>query len=250
MRKTFVAVLVTLFLITVGVGAAQPDVNTILRTLDKQSAFPSTDLSAEMTMLTEDPSKGLEKQVVSIFRRDKDENYLLLIQEPKVQKGQGYLLLGDSLWFYDPESRKFTHTSLKENFQGTDAKNSDFSASSFADDYKPVSVNNGRLGSYDVYIIELEAKNNEVTYPYVKLWVSKQPYLILKSEEYSLSKRLLRTSLYPKYVAVKDAYIPTNMVFIDELVPGKKTTITMSNIRVEKLSDAVFTKSFLERANR
>lgn len=250
MRRKITAVFVILLLATFGVGAAQVDVDAILRTLDKQSSFPATDFSAKMTIVTEDPTKGIEKQVVTFFRRDKDEKYLLLVQEPKIQKGQGYLLLGDSLWFYDPESRNFTHTSLKENFQGTDAKNSDFSARSYAEDYKAVSVSEGKLGNYNVYIIELEAKNNEVTYPYLKLWVSKSPLLVLKAEEYSLSKRLLRTSLFPQYVKVADAYIPQSMIFTDALVAGKKTTITLSDISLTQLSDSVFTKSFIERANR
>ena len=46
----------------------------------------------------------------------------LLIQEPVTQKGQGYLLEGDNLWFYDPSSRQFAHTSLKETFQDSDVQ--------------------------------------------------------------------------------------------------------------------------------
>jgi hypothetical protein len=31
--------------------------------------------------------------------------------EPESQLGQGYLKVDDNLWFYDPESRKFSHSS-------------------------------------------------------------------------------------------------------------------------------------------
>jgi outer membrane lipoprotein-sorting protein len=175
--------------LSVGIAAAKTDVEKILRTIDAQSTFPGNDFASTMTMISEDPEKGLEKRVVRIFRRDKEDKFLLLIQEPEVQKGQGYLRLDDNLWFYDPDSRKFSHTSMKESFGGTDAKNSDFSAKSLADDYNEVSCTEGKLGNYDVYIIELKAVNNEVTYPYLKLWVSKNPNLIMKSEEYSLSNR-------------------------------------------------------------
>jgi outer membrane lipoprotein-sorting protein len=200
-------------------------------------------------MISEDPEKGLEKRVVRIFRRDKEDKFLLLIQEPDVQKGQGYLRLDYNLWFYDPDSRKFSHTSMKESFGGTDAKNSDFSAKSLADDYNEVSCTEGKLGNYDVYIIELKAVNNEVTYPYLKLWVSKNPNLIMKSEEYSLSKRLMRTSVYLNYAKTGNMYIPTTMIFTDELVKGKKTQISMKDISISKLPDSVFTKSYLERVN-
>lgn len=253
MKKTYcVTLLVVLFLLTVvsQVGASQPDVERILRNVDSYSTFGNTDFSAEMTMIAEDPEKGLEKSVVRIFRRDHQNKFLLLFQEPKALKGQGYLLVDDSLWFYDPESRKFSHTSMKENFGTTDAKNSDFTQHTLSKDYKVASCTEGQLGRFQVYVIDLEAVNDEVTYPYLKLWVGKNPNLILKAEEYSLSKRLLRTSLFPSYAAAGKAYIPTTMIFTDELVKGRKTQISLKSISLDRLPDSVFTKSYIERVNR
>lgn len=232
------------------VHAAEPDLMAILEAIDEQSNFSGTDFSATMTVLSQDPQKGVEKLVVRMFRRDSEDKFLLLIQEPSVQRGQGYLRDGDNLWFYDPESRIFSHTSLKESFEGSDARNADFSQSSLAQDYRVTAYEEGTLGAYEVYIIDLEARHNEVADPYLKIWVTKDTNLLLKAESYSLTKRLMRTALYPSYQKVGDSLIPRQMLFIDELVPDKRTQITMTDVSTQPLEIDVFTKAYVERVNR
>jgi len=212
--------------------------------------FVGGDFAAVMTMISEDPEEGVEKQVVQQFRRDDDDKFLMLIQEPAVKLGQGYLRVDDNLWFYDPESRQFTHTSMKERFSGSDARNSDFGMSSLTDDYTITDVREGTLGSYQVYILELSATNNEVTYPRELMWVTRDLLLPLKVEAYSETDRLMRTSLYPSYARAGDTYIATTMIFVDELIEGKKTQISLTDISVDPLPDSIFTKAYLERVNR
>lgn len=230
--------------------AQEVDVQAILRAIDEQSNFDDRDFSAVMTIITQDPEKGTEKMVVRQFRRDRERKFLLLIQEPRVNMGQGYLMDEDNLWFYDPESRQFSHTSLKESFAGSSARNDDFAQSTLADDYRVVSYESGVLGSYDVHIIELEAVRQDVTDPYLKLWVAKDAHLVLKMESYSLTKRLMRTALFPNYIRVGNAIVPRVMIFVDELVEGSRTQVTLDEVSMNDLPDNVFTKAFVERASR
>ena len=247
-------ILVTLFVllsITLSIFAeATPDFEEILVKMDFQSTFEEYDFSTVMTMITEDPEEGVDKMVVYSFRRDREDKFVMIIEEPEVQKGQGYLRYEDNLWFYDPESRKFSHSSMKENFSHTDAKNSDFRMSTIAEDYSVVGWTEGKLGSYQVYILDLEAKHDEVTYPEKKVWVTKDNYLLLKSEDYSLTGRLMRTSFYPSYAKLGDSMTPVKMIFIDELVEGKKTQISLTDLSISPLPDSTFTKAYIERVNR
>ncbi|HHY09264.1 MAG TPA: outer membrane lipoprotein-sorting protein [Firmicutes bacterium] len=222
----------------------------ILEKIDAQSRFDDTDFSAVMTMIVEDPEKGIEKLVVRQFRRDVGDRLLILIQEPTTQRGQGYLLEGENLWFYDPSSRKFAHTSLKETFQDSDARNADFSRWSYSSSYEVEGFREDVLGKFDVYLIDLKAIDDTVPFPYAKLWVTQDSNLVLKSEEYSLTRRLMRSSLFPKYAKVGAAVIPTQLIIIDELVAGKKTQIALSEISISKIPDHVFTKAYIERVNR
>ncbi len=119
-----------------------------------------------------------------------------------------------------------------------------------SDDYRVTGYETGVLGSYDVYIIDLEAVRDDVTDPFLKIWVTQDTHLVLKMESYSLTRRLMRTALFPNYVRVGDAVIPRVMLFVDELVQGSQTQVTLDQISLSDLPDTVFTKAFVERASR
>jgi len=174
----------------------------------------------------------------------------MLMILPEANKGQGYLKEGDNVWFYDPVSRKFNHSSLKEAIGDSEAKNDDFSHRSIEEDYDIQATAEGKLGKYPVWIITLKAKTNEVSYDLVKLYVRKDRPLVLKQEDFSVSGRLMRTSLYPKYADVGNGkYFPSLMLMVDEVNVGEKSQITMTELSTDRLPDKVFTKSFLERTN-
>ena len=253
MKKRLLPVVLFLFLLLFTlwpVFGAEPDFRAMLEEIDAQNTFEGTDFSCLYTFVSEKPDEDTCVFKARMFRRDADDKFLILILDPPVQKGQGYLMIDDNLWFYDPESRKFSHSSLKENMQDSEAKNSDMQASSLAQDYSIKSHSEGKLGKYPVYILDLEANNNEVTYPRLKLWIRQDRALVLKTANYSLSGRLMRTAYYPNYVRVQDRLIPSKMLFVDELKKGEKTQVTIKEASVADVPDTVFTKSYLERVNR
>jgi hypothetical protein len=89
-------------------------------------SFHGTDLSAEYLIEKRDPGGAGSTTRAVMFRRDQTDQYLILILEPSIDKGKGYLKQGDTLWLYDPADRAFTFTSAKERFQNSGARNSDF----------------------------------------------------------------------------------------------------------------------------
>jgi outer membrane lipoprotein-sorting protein len=230
--------------------AADPDIAGIIATIDRMASFRDTDFSCTYTLVSEKPGEKPEVFKVRLFRRDREEKFLILFLEPETQKGQGYLQIEDNLWFYDPESRKFNHSSFKENLSDSEAKNSDMRASSLAEDYAVQGYTEDKLGKYEVYVVTLAARNDEVSYPTLKMWISKADSLMLKIESYSLSNRLMRTSYYPSYVRIGDRLLPSRMLFVDELNKGEKTQATISDASFAALPDSVFTKAYLERVNK
>lgn len=245
------ALLVVLALVGGAVAAQELDTEALLRRVDELRNFEDTDFAATVTVISEDPEEGTERTVVRQFRRDSEDKFLLLIQEPAVQRGQGYLRIDDNLWIYDPESRQFTLSSARESFQGTDARNSDFEASGYAENYTTTSYESGTLGRYDVWILDLEATNDEVTYPRLRVWItSDDDNLVLKSEDYSATDRLVRTSYYPQYREIRGNFVISRAIFVDQLVEGRRTTVEIDDISLEPLRDYVFTKAYVERVNR
>ncbi len=231
-------------------GAQVPDVDVILEALDKQSMFSDTDFSAEYTIVSEKPGEERSIFQVRSFRRDSEDKFVMLILEPRVRRGEGYLQVGNTAWSYDPESREFAVFSMRENFQDSEARNSDFAGMSVSENYEITEIVPGRLGSFDIYVLNLTALNDRVTFPRIKLWIRQDNYLVLKEEVYSLSDRLMRTTLIPSYARVSGRFVPTKILYQDNLNIGERTEITTRNISFQDIPDSVFTQSYLERVGR
>jgi len=227
-----------------------PEAKKILAELDDLGNFPGKDYSALFTIVSEKPGEKQSVTQVRIFRRDAKKQFTILIMLPEVNKGQGYLREDDNVWFYDPTSRKFSHSSVKENLQNSEAKNSDFTANSMSDDYDIQKVTEGMVGKYPVWILDLKAKTNEVSYDRLLLYVRKDKTMTLKEEAYSVNGRLMRTTLFPKYITLEGKLLPSQILIVDEINKGEKSQITMAEQSVEKLPDKVFTKAFLEQVNK
>lgn len=244
--------LLMLMLVTV-VGATRgegQDLARLLLAIDEKTNFKEGDFTATLSFVSQDPESGTSTRKVTQFRRDSEDKFLVLILAPEAQKGQGTLRIDNNIWAYDPESRRFAHSSLKDSFGGTDTRNSDFRKSTLAADYRVVSGQEGRLGKFDCWILELEGTSDEVTYPGARLWVSRDLGLPLKMEGYSLTKRLLRTTYYYGWTKVGDRSYPSKLLFVDALTKGRQTEVTLTDMSRERLPEEVFTKGFLERVNR
>lgn len=229
----------------------------LLKKADSLASYMDSDFSAEYTIVQDKPGQSRSTTVAGVFRRDSREMYVIVIMQPEISKGQGYLKQGKTLWVYDPQSRKFNTTSSSDRFQNTNARNSDFTRSTLAEDYKILSGENQDLGKYKCRVLTLEAITTEVTYPRMKIWISEDG-LVRKTEDYSLSGQLLRTSAFPDYYQIGSRFVPKYILFVDELrgatVNGKfvneKTQITINKPSFSKLADSVFSKTFLETVNR
>lgn len=249
MNRKYTAILILLIGITLSGFAQAPDFDAMLRELDERTTFGDGDFSAVYTIISESPGEEREVTQARLFRRDLNDQFLILILQPEVQRGQGYLQVDENVWFYDPESRRFERTTIRENIQGSDAQNADLDQNNYSEDYRVVSWEEGRLGNFDVYVLDLEATNTDVAYERVKLWVRADETLVLKQEDYSVSGRLMRTSLFPRYERIGDKLLPKQILIVDELNEGERTQLTMSEATTRAIPDAVFSKAYLERVN-
>jgi outer membrane lipoprotein-sorting protein len=225
------------------------DYASILKRIDDMSNFKNQDFSSNATIVTDRPGKDREVVKVKFFRRDSDDKFLVVTIEPEVQKGEGILKFDDNVWFYDPNTRDFSHTSLKERFGGSGANNDDFSSRSLAEDYRLSEGKEDMLGKIPVYVLGLEARNNRVPYAFMRLSVTRDMSLILKQEEFSLSRKLMRTSLYTDYSKIGGRFIPLKQLFVDNITIGEKTQLSLSAVNLGAIPDEVFTKSYLEKVS-
>lgn len=209
------------------------------------------DYSATMTLIVEQPDKPKETLQYKVFLKTKEEKMSMVQLFPEADKGVGYLKDGDNMWLYDPIGRKFSHTSIKEALGDSDVKLDDITKSEdrWRTNYDVINLEEGKLGKYPVYIITLQAITTDPSYSYVKIFMRKDIPLVLKQEDYSGSKRLMRTILVPKYGKVPSGYVAVQTILRDELNPGEQTQQLLSDITYDPLPAKIFTKAYLEGLN-
>lgn len=259
MKNKITAILSFAFLLLAATGLhADAALDALLYRVDAAVSFAETDLSAEYQIVSRSPGGGSSSTVATMFRRDRTNQYLILILEPVIDKGKGYLKEGDTLWLYDPVGRVFTFTSAKERFQNSGARNSDFSRSNYSEDYRAVSSTKEKLGAFSCTVLSLEARTDKASFPKVKIWVSDGDDLVRKIEDYSLSGQLMRSTAIPSYQKVGNRWLPVSLVILDHLksktVAGKteyeRTTVSIKAPSLKALPDYVYTKEYLERVAR
>ena len=257
MKKLFIAL--TMIFMAVSVWSiSKQETEELLKLAQENSAFMNTDFSGNYTVVQEKSGEGKNVTEAILYRRDSTSRWTILITGPVKEKGKGYLQYDDNIWFFDPADRRFTFTSAKDKFQNTNANNSDFTPQYYYRDYSIEKFEEVKLGNLECVLFELKAKVENVTYPMLKLWVTKNDGLVRKKEDYSLSGQKLRSTAVPSYQLVKagdKSYsVPVSMLIQDNLrgkkigdkVQYEKTQITIKNVSFEKVSDTVYTKPYLE----
>ena len=246
-----------------GVGVAQAseisseEGRRILEEIDSLVSYQDSDFSAEYTVTQERPGQGTNRQEMTMFRRDSEDQYTIIIREPREDRGKGYVRIGENLWLYDPTDQRFTRTSARDRFQNTNARNSDFTQSTLAQDYEIVGHSEEQLGAYETDVYDLEATTDDVTYPKMRIWVDENG-LVRKFEDYSLSEQHMRTTAIPNYRRIDEKFVPVRIVIQDELrgreVDGEmrqeRTIISVDKPSFRDVPDSVFTRSYLERVSR
>lgn len=194
---------------------------------------------------------------LAVYRRDLDDQLVLLFLMPKEQAGQGYLRQDNNLFFYDPSVGKWERRTERERIGGTDSNRQDFDQSRLHIEYTPTFVAEEKLGSFTVNHLLLTATSEaDVAYPVVHVWVDKATGNLLKRQDLAASGKLMRTLLYPKwekaYSASKkaDVYYAREVRIFDEIQKGNQTTVVIQNVDLNTLDDSIFTKAWLESKSR
>ncbi|MBQ6029532.1 MAG: outer membrane lipoprotein-sorting protein [Treponema sp.] len=255
-----------LFVLTVLAAFASPffaqsvpldQAKEILKKIDQGTGYYGTDFTGEYVLVQEKPGQGNSITSAIMYRRDSKAMCTIRITGPESDRGKGYVQFDKTIWFYDPSNKQFTFTAPKDKFQDTNVNNSDLRPQHYSDHYEIESAEYVALGKLDCVCLTLAVNKksvNDVDYPKIKIWATKDDFLTRKREDYSLSGQLLRVSAIPSYQKIDGRSVPSKMVIQDRLrgqkINGKikyeSTQITVSNVSFQKLGDVVYSKQYLE----
>ncbi|MCX5790916.1 MAG: outer membrane lipoprotein-sorting protein [Elusimicrobia bacterium] len=231
-------------------------VTPVLKAIDANYKLKN-DVRADVTLTQQRAGQGTKIMAMSYFRRDSDDAFLIAMNAPENEKGNGYLRVGDNFWMYRKNTRTFQHVNRDESIGGSDAHSEDFETRKLDELYGPVLDSSGTekfsedmLGKVAVNRFELKAKVNDVDYPRQIFWTRRDNNLLLKQESYSQSGTLMQTAYFLKFTEVEGRFVPVKQLFIDEFEKGNKTIVEIANIVPGKLDDKIFTKAYLENLSK
>jgi outer membrane lipoprotein-sorting protein len=259
MKPALAALAVCLALSAPAAGAplATPDaVHQVLRTIDDRQRN-SGDYKALAYLETKEKDKTDTAREAIVYRRDEDEKLMILFTKPKSEAGKGYVRLDKNLWSYDPGTGKWERRTERERIAGTDSRRADFDQSKLAEEYDATSKGEGRIGQFDVWMIDLQVRpNTDVAYPVVKLWVDQGSGNVLKRQEFALSGRLMRTLYYPRWQKLyseskkAEVWYPGEIRIYDEVEKENSTIVVLKSVDLRPLDANIFTKAWLEAKSR
>ena len=192
-----------------------------------------------------------------VYRRDKDDRFMILFLEPKSERGKGYLRVDRNLWIYDPSVGRWERRTERERIAGTNSRRGDFDESNLALEYDSTYVEAGKLGRFGVHTIDLTAKKGvDVAWPRIRLWVDAATGNVLKRQEFAASGKLMRTNYTPKWQKVlspvkgESVWVPKEMRMFDEVEKGSSTVVLIKQTDLNALPANIFTKAWLESKSR
>lgn len=245
MKKLILIISLLISQIAFGITGAE-----ILKKMDDLGSLES-DGTARIKITTQKPGQLAKVQEMQWFRQDSTKSFLIIIQSPASERGNGYLKNGDNLWLYKRNTRTFQFINSSERIGGSGATADDFDEKTLSEQYNVVGkIEETKLGSRDVYKFEVRGKNRNVKDPTRIYWVDKATFLPLRQQNFSLSGTLLETIEFSKYTRVGKSFVAGVIRVTDEIDKGNVTIVEISAFSTDKIDPKVFTKAYLENLSR
>jgi len=229
-------------LIALSLLAAAPlraeDAAAILAKVDQYRA-PLTSFAIDVELTASTPHDKDETSKFRVYGKGSDRSVVEFLA-PASEKGKLLLMLRDAMWFYMPTASRPIRISPLQRLMGQ-ASNGDVARTSFTVDYVAKSV----VEDDKAFILDLAAKDSDIAYSRVKLWVDKTSYEPLRADFYVVSGKLIKRAVYRDFGILAGRHVVTGIVIDDLLRPGYRTTMRYSNLTPKENAERMFTKDAL-----
>jgi len=228
---------------------ARPTAEALLNAMDQNMTFESR--TATLTMVVEG-TKRTRRYEIKSYGRGLDVSAMIYLS-PARDKGTRMLKLGSDLWIYMPtvdRVQKISGHMLRQGMMGSDLSYEDMMSSiELRTRYVSSITGSEIIDGRDCWILEMNAKDDGVTYPKRKAWVDKVDSIALKQDLFALSGMLLKTWTMSDVKEFKDGRrFPTKMVITDHIKKNSKTTLLFTGMTFGvDTPREVFSKRWLER---
>ena len=248
-RSIYLLLGILFFTFPVIVFSAQPlTVEEIIDQIDR-NMVPSS-LEHRTKMIIHQKNRIDEKEMIA-FALAKDTTFAFFVS-PAKDKGTKYLKMGDNMWMYLPSVEKVIKIAghmLRQSMMGSDFSYEDsLEMKKLRTHYDAEIVGEEQITGRICYILDLTANKRDVTYYRRKIWVDKEHFIILKSELYAKSGKLLKEMTSQKVEQFNNRYYPTHSTMKNKLRKNSKTEMITVDIKFDvNIPDELFSIRNLKR---
>ena len=196
--------------------------------------------------------KRKSRTVVSRGYSEGDKRSFSEYLSPAREKGTKMLKLEDRLWIYSPSTDRTIQLSghmLRQSVMGSDLSYEDMMEDrKLVDMYNVIVAGEEIIDGRKVWILDMNAKVEDVAYVKRKAWIDQERFVPLKEELYAKSGQLLKRVVMSDIARIDGRWYPKKMNYKDVLKDGKGTDFVVIDIKFnEKIPEHLFSKAALKR---
>ena len=224
------------------------DTKTILERVDKNMISKTEITETEMVIRGKRNVQTIGSKSYTEGNKKSFTEYLY----PERERGTKMLKLEDRLWIYSPSTDRTIQLSghmLRQSVMG-----SDLSYEDMMEDRKLSEIYEGKVFGEEmmdgrkVWILELVATVDDVSYDKRKIWIDQERFIPLKEELFAKSGKMLKKTTMSEIDQVDGRWFPKRINFKDVLKTGEGTDFIIKKIQFNPpIPDYIFTKASLKK---
>ena len=226
--------------------AQYPSGDEVMELMDKNMSSKNRVITSKMVIHGPRSSRTIESKSWSVGEEKSYSEYL----SPPREAGTKMLKLEDALWIYSPSTDRTIQISghmLRQSVMGSDLSYEDMmDDATYKDNYNAEVTGEETIRETKCWVIQLEAKTDDVTYQVRKIWMDEEKFIPIREELYAKSGKLLKKTELYDFKRIQGRWFPGKMVFKDVLKKGEGTEFIVDEIVFDTdIPEHLFTKAAL-----
>lgn len=249
MKYLLLIIAISLSCFTFNVKAqTAPEALEIIEKVDANMVSKTSIVESKMVI----QGRRKSRTVVSKGYSEGDKKNFTEYLAPAREKGTKMLKLEDKLWIYSPSTDRTIQLSghmLRQSVMGSDLSYEDMMEDrELTDMYDAKVTGEETLDDRKVWVLELNAKVDDVSYAKRKMWIDQERYVPLKEDLFAKSGELLKRTKMSDFEKIDGRWYPKKMNYKDMLKSGKGTDFIVVKMQFDpKIPAYIFSKASLRK---
>jgi len=224
MKRLLQIVALAAMMLTMLPAQTQPTAEELIKAIDDNMSAENRVITSRMIVHGRRASRTIESRSWVMGTNMAFTEYL----SPPREAGTKMLKTADKLWTYSPQTDRIIQISghmLRQSVMGSDMSYTDMMEDRpLLEMYDATIEGSEMIDGRKHWILYLDAKVSDVSYPKRRSWVDAEYLLPMKEELYAKSGKLLKSSTMGGVMKIEGRWYPTSFNFKDELKRNSKGT--------------------------